>query len=118
MAVIQVVSVSYSTPAGGATTPYQGVAPRYPDARTNTVKITIFGVFWEYHVPLWISAGLYLLVTPGGAKQWRLRYTAGGRESMLSLGSRRSGSGRNLQITPNGLLKAISTRELAEKAFD
>jgi len=64
------------------------------------------------------GAGLYLLVTPGGAKQWRLRYTAGGRESMLSLGSRRSGSGRNLQITPNGLLKAISTRELAEKAFD
>jgi integrase len=33
------------------------------------------------------GAGLHLLVTPGGAKQWRLRYTAGGRESMLSLGS-------------------------------
>src|SRR5213076_1310148 len=32
---------------------------------------------------------------------------------------RRPGSGRNLQITPKGLLKAISTRELsAEKAFD
>jgi len=33
------------------------------------------------------GAGLYLLITPGGAKQWRLRYAAGGRESMLSLGT-------------------------------
>src|SRR5438874_381075 len=31
--------------------------------------------------------GLYLLVTPTGAKQWRLRYTLAGRESMVSLGT-------------------------------
>ena len=31
--------------------------------------------------------GLYLLVTPSGAKQWRLRYTLAGRESMVSLGT-------------------------------
>src|SRR5437763_1111108 len=33
------------------------------------------------------GGGLYLLVTPTGAKQWRLRYTLGGRESMVSLGT-------------------------------
>jgi integrase len=33
------------------------------------------------------GGGLYLLVTPAGAKQWRLRYTLGGRESMVSLGT-------------------------------
>jgi hypothetical protein len=35
------------------------------------------------------GGGLYLLVTPSGAKQWRLRYTLGGRESMVSLGTYR-----------------------------
>ena len=33
------------------------------------------------------GGGLYLLVTPSGAKQWRLRYTLEGRESMVSLGT-------------------------------
>jgi len=33
------------------------------------------------------GGGLYLLITPTDAKQWRLRYAIGGRESMLSLGS-------------------------------
>lgn len=33
------------------------------------------------------GGGLYLLVTSTGAKQWRLRYTLGGRESMVSLGT-------------------------------
>src|SRR4029077_8256078 len=33
------------------------------------------------------GSGLYLLITPAGAKQWRLRYTLGGRESMVSLGT-------------------------------
>jgi integrase len=33
------------------------------------------------------GGGLYLLVTPSGAKQWRLRYTLAGRESMVSLGT-------------------------------
>ena len=33
------------------------------------------------------GGGLYLLITPTGAKQWRLRYTIGGRESMVSLGT-------------------------------
>jgi integrase len=33
------------------------------------------------------GAGLYLLVTPGGAKQWRLRFFVHGRETMLSLGT-------------------------------
>jgi Arm domain-containing DNA-binding protein/integrase-like protein len=33
------------------------------------------------------GGGLYLLIAPSGAKQWRLRYTLGGRESMLSLGT-------------------------------
>jgi integrase len=33
------------------------------------------------------GGGLYLLITPTGAKQWRLRYTLGGRESMVSLGT-------------------------------
>ena len=33
------------------------------------------------------GGGLYLLITPTDAKQWRLRYVIGGRESMLSLGS-------------------------------
>jgi integrase len=33
------------------------------------------------------GGGLYLLVTPAGAKQWRLRYTLGGRESMVGLGT-------------------------------
>jgi integrase len=33
------------------------------------------------------GGGLYLLVTPSGAKQWRLRYRVGGRESMVSLGT-------------------------------
>ena len=33
------------------------------------------------------GGGLYLLITPAGAKQWRLRYTLGGRESMVSLGT-------------------------------
>ena len=32
------------------------------------------------------GGGLYLLITPTDAKQWRLRYVIGGRESMLSLG--------------------------------
>ncbi|MDB6045476.1 MAG: integrase, partial [Gammaproteobacteria bacterium] len=31
--------------------------------------------------------GLYLLVTPTGARLWRLRYRHGGRESMVSLGA-------------------------------
>jgi Arm DNA-binding domain len=31
--------------------------------------------------------GLYLLVEPGGAKLWRVRYQFGGKEKMLSLGS-------------------------------
>jgi integrase len=33
------------------------------------------------------GGGLYLLITPTDAKQWRLRYVVGGRESMLSLGT-------------------------------
>ena len=33
------------------------------------------------------GGGLYLLITPTDAKQWRLRYVLGGRESMLSLGT-------------------------------
>lgn len=33
------------------------------------------------------GGGLYLLITPTDAKQWRLRYAIGGRESMLSLGT-------------------------------
>ena len=33
------------------------------------------------------GGGLYLLVTPSGAMQWRLRYTLAGRESMVSLGT-------------------------------
>ena len=33
------------------------------------------------------GGGLYLLVTPTGAKQWRFRYTLGGRESMVSVGT-------------------------------
>jgi integrase len=33
------------------------------------------------------GGGLYLLVTPTDAKQWRLRYAIDGRESMLSLGT-------------------------------
>jgi hypothetical protein len=33
------------------------------------------------------GGGLYLLITPGDARQWRLRYRAGGRESMVSLGT-------------------------------
>jgi integrase len=33
------------------------------------------------------GGGLYLLITSGDAKQWRLRYVIGGRESMLSLGT-------------------------------
>ncbi|HEY4339488.1 MAG TPA: integrase arm-type DNA-binding domain-containing protein [Steroidobacteraceae bacterium] len=33
------------------------------------------------------GGGLNLLVTPRGAKQWRMRYKTGGRETMLSLGS-------------------------------
>jgi Arm domain-containing DNA-binding protein len=33
------------------------------------------------------GGGLYLPVTPAGAKQWRLRYTLGGRKSMVSLGT-------------------------------
>src|SRR5207248_3077244 len=33
------------------------------------------------------GGGLYLLVTPSGAKHWRLRYTLEGRESMVSLGT-------------------------------
>jgi integrase len=32
------------------------------------------------------SAGLYLLVQPGGGKAWRFRYSFAGRENMLSLG--------------------------------
>lgn len=31
--------------------------------------------------------GLYLLITPAGAKLWRLRFTLHGKESMLSLGA-------------------------------
>src|SRR5258707_653102 len=33
------------------------------------------------------GAGLYLLITPAGRKLWRFRYTRGGRESMVSLGT-------------------------------
>jgi len=33
------------------------------------------------------GGGLYLLITPAGAKQWRLRYVLSGRESMVSLGT-------------------------------
>jgi len=33
------------------------------------------------------GGGLYLLVTPAGAKQWRLRFFVSGRETMLSLGT-------------------------------
>jgi len=33
------------------------------------------------------GGGLYLLITPTDAKQWRLRYAIGGRETMLSLGT-------------------------------
>jgi len=33
------------------------------------------------------GGGLYLLINPNDAKQWRVRYRFGGRESMLSLGS-------------------------------
>jgi hypothetical protein len=33
------------------------------------------------------GGGLYLLITSADAKQWRLRYVIGGRESMLSLGT-------------------------------
>lgn len=33
------------------------------------------------------GGGLYLLVIPSGAKQWRLRYRVSGRESMVSLGT-------------------------------
>src|SRR5580765_2181417 len=37
---------------------------------------------------------------------------------MYSASVRRPGSGPNLQITSNGLLKAISTRESAEEVLD
>ena len=33
------------------------------------------------------GGGLYLLVTPGDTRQWRLRYTFGGQESMIALGT-------------------------------
>ena len=33
------------------------------------------------------GGGLYLLITPTDAKQWRLRYVVGSRESMVSLGT-------------------------------
>lgn len=33
------------------------------------------------------GGGLYLLITPSDARQWRLRYRFGGRESMLGLGT-------------------------------
>jgi hypothetical protein len=33
------------------------------------------------------GAGLFLLVTPGGAKQWRMRFVVCGRETMLGLGT-------------------------------
>ena len=33
------------------------------------------------------GSGLYLLVTPNDAKQWRLRYSLGGRESTIALGT-------------------------------
>jgi hypothetical protein len=35
---------------------------------------------------LYDGGGLYLLVTPGGAKGWRFRYRYGGRELLLSFG--------------------------------
>jgi|SRR5215472_1498361 len=35
---------------------------------------------------LWDEKGLYLLVTPAGAKLWRFKYRFGGRENSLSLG--------------------------------
>ena len=33
------------------------------------------------------GGGLYLLVTPADTRQWRLRYTFGGQESMIALGT-------------------------------
>ena len=33
------------------------------------------------------GGGLFLLITPGDARQWRLRYKVRGRESMLALGT-------------------------------
>src|ERR1700704_782862 len=60
---------------------------------------------WPYK--LRDGGGLYLLVTPSGAKQWRLRYTLAGRESMVSLArARRAGMHTALEsgrLAPDGI---------------
>ena len=41
----------------------------------------------EKPLKLFDGGGLFLLVTPKGAKWWRLKYRFGGKEKLLSLGT-------------------------------
>jgi len=53
------------------------------------------------------GGGLYLLITPTDAKQWRLRYVIGGRESMLSLGTYPATSLKAARAKRNDLRSAL-----------
>src|SRR3984893_18346613 len=55
------------------------------------------------------GGGLYLLVTPAGAKQWRLRYTLAGRESMVSLGTYPSTSLKAARARRAGMHTALES---------
>jgi hypothetical protein len=62
------------------------------------------------------GGGLYLLVTPSGAKQWRLRYTLSGRESMVSLGTYPATSLKAARAKRTGMHAALeSGRDPAAK---
>ena len=41
----------------------------------------------EKQQKLFDAKGLYLLITPGGTKSWRLKYHFQGKEKLISLGT-------------------------------
>lgn len=55
------------------------------------------------------GGGLYLLVTPAGGKLWRLKYRAGGKEKLLSLGKY-----PDVPLARAGELAAIARRKIAD----
>ncbi|MFQ9868327.1 MAG: Arm DNA-binding domain-containing protein [Bilophila wadsworthia] len=66
---------------------------------------------------LFDAKGLYLLITPGGTKSWRLKYHFQGKEKLISLGTYPATSlkeARKKPPTPEKPLRTVLTRPLNE----
>ena len=66
----------------------------------------------EKQQKLFDAKGLYLLITPGGTKSWRLKYHFQGKEKLISLGTYPATSLKEARE------KAIEARKAIENGID